>query len=171
MPSVACKVRCKAFGAVLLLSNLADTTPCPMPTWLTQGHFLRHWFEFKQHWLVPGCSTLEFFIAVSRPPHATVQATNDMTLKTDKEIMMKKQIRMNRNMKLKIPVTMNVKKQMTKMNMRMRPPTVFFAVGAQGMQIPCLPNEVVDSRQHTCRLARGACYFLNQRHGPPTDFI
>ena len=63
---------------------------------------------------------------------------------------------------------------MTKMNMRMRPPTVFFAVGAQGMQIPCLPNEVVDSRQHTCstgRLARGACYFLNQRHGPPTDFI
>lgn len=110
MPSVACKVRYKAFGAVLLLSNLADTTPCLMPTWLTQGHFLQHWFEFKQHWLVPGCNTLEFFVAASGPPHATVQATNDMTLTTDKEIMMKKQIKMNMNMKLKIPATMNVKK-------------------------------------------------------------
>ena len=60
------------------------------------------------------------------------------------------------------------------MNMRMRPPTVFFAVGAQGMQSTCLPNEAVDSRQHTCstrKLARGACYFLNKRHGPSTNFI
>ena len=62
----------------MLLPKLADTTPCSMETWLTQGqgHFLQHWFGSIQHWPVRACSTPQFFVVVTRPPHDFVVRSN-----------------------------------------------------------------------------------------------
>lgn len=161
--------------APMLFSNLADTTPCPMPTWLTQGRFLQHWFGFKQAWFVLGCSPLEFFVAISGRPHATVHATNEINVKTDRKIEMKRQIGMNMHIKCQILVTMNVrteqmKKKWTRGWIHLR---CFWCWCARHFRSHVYPTrQLTPDNIHAAHENLQEVYAtLNQRPGPLTNFI